>query len=155
MNDLSGVKNIGLKGGGSALGTPANSIDALRNRESTALDFKKSLADSIATAQTGLATNPTVATGALQKALGADGLKFSAHAVDRMKSRGISFAPDMMKGIESAVSRAAAKGSKDTLVLAGDNALIVSVKNNTVVTVMDKNAMRENVFTNIDSTVIA
>ncbi|MBK7891692.1 MAG: flagellar protein [Bdellovibrionales bacterium] len=81
-------------------------------------------------------------------------MKFSAHAVDRMKSRGISFSPDMMKGIESAVSRAAQKGSKDTLVLTGDNALIVSVKNNTVVTVMDRQAMRENVFTNIDSTVV-
>lgn len=155
MTDLSGVKNIGVKSGGGVVGTPANSTDALRNRESTATEFKKSLADSIASAQASTATNSPAATGALQNALGADSLKFSAHAVDRMKSRGISFAPDMMRGIESAVSRAAAKGSKDTLVLAGDNALIVSVKNNTVVTVMDKNAMRENVFTNIDSTVIA
>jgi flagellar operon protein len=83
-----------------------------------------------------------------------DSLKFSAHAVDRMKSRGISFSPDQMKNIENAVSRAAQKGSRDTLVLTGDNALIVSVKNNTVVTVMDRAAMRENVFTNIDSTVM-
>ena len=78
-------------------------------------------------------------------------LKFSAHAVERMRSRGISFSPETMKGIENAVTKAAQKGSKDTLVLAGDSALIVSVKNNVVVTVMDKNAMRENVFTNIDS----
>ncbi|MEN0057740.1 MAG: hypothetical protein AAGB31_02805 [Bdellovibrio sp.] len=28
------------------------------------------------------------------------------------------------------------------------------MKNNTVVTVMDKNALKENVFTNIDSTVV-
>lgn len=82
------------------------------------------------------------------------GLKWSGHAVERMKSRGIQFAPDMMKNIESAVAKAAGKGAKDTLVLAGDNALIVSVKNNTVVTVMDRAAMRENVFTNIDSTVV-
>lgn len=81
-------------------------------------------------------------------------LKFSAHAIERMRSRGISFAPEMMKGIENAVQKAAQKGSKDTLVLTGDSALIVSVKNNTVVTVMDKASMRENVFTNIDSTVV-
>lgn len=99
------------------------------------------------------ASQPTAGAGAAQAGQ-AESLKFSAHAVDRMKSRGISFSPDMMKGIESAVSRAAQKGSKDTLVLTGDNALIVSVKNNTVVTVMDRQAMRENVFTNIDSTVV-
>ncbi|HRO66044.1 MAG TPA: hypothetical protein PL182_00615 [Pseudobdellovibrionaceae bacterium] len=28
------------------------------------------------------------------------------------------------------------------------------MKNNTVVTVMDKNALKENVFTNIDSTIV-
>lgn len=81
-------------------------------------------------------------------------LKFSSHAVERMRSRGISFSPDKMKDIEAAVGKAAQKGSKDTLVLTDNSALIVSVKNNTVVTVMDKNAMKENVFTNIDSTVM-
>lgn len=84
----------------------------------------------------------------------ATSLKFSTHAVERMRSRGISYAPEMMKSIETAVQKAAAKGSKDTLVLTDDSALIVSVKNNTVVTVMDRNAMKENVFTNIDSTVM-
>jgi flagellar operon protein len=71
-----------------------------------------------------------------------------------MHSRGISFAPDEMKNIENAINKAALKGSKDTLVLSADKALIVSVKNGTVVTVMDKTAMKENVFTNIDSTVV-
>ena len=85
---------------------------------------------------------------------GASALKFSNHAVERMRSRGINFGPDEMRRIEGAVSKAAAKGSKDSLILSGDNALIVSVKNNTVVTVMDRAAMKENVFTNIDSTVV-
>ncbi len=84
----------------------------------------------------------------------APALKFSGHAVERMRSRGIMFGPEMMKNVEMAVQKASAKGSKDTLVIAGDAALIVSVKNNTVVTVMDKQSMRENVFTNIDSTVV-
>ena len=94
-------------------------------------------------------TAPTAPAVAPDKAL-----KFSQHAIDRMKSRGITFAPEKMQEIAAAVSKAAEKGSKDTLVLSGDNALIVSVKNNTVVTVMDKNMMKENVFTNIDSTVV-
>lgn len=84
----------------------------------------------------------------------ADGVKFSNHAVERMQTRGIKFSPDDVSRLNDAVSRAAAKGSKDTLVLMNDSALIVSVKNKTVVTVMDKSALKENVFTNIDSTIV-
>lgn len=83
-----------------------------------------------------------------------EGVKFSNHAVERMRTRGISYSPEDIAKLNEAVSRAAAKGSKDSLVLMKDSALIVSVKNNTVVTVMDKNALKENVFTNIDSTVV-
>jgi len=97
---------------------------------------------------------------ALQSVLGAsdvqpaDPLKFSNHAVERMMSRGIQFNKDEMAKLNDAVARAAAKGSKDSLILMNDSALIVSVKNKTVVTVMDKNALKENVFTNIDSTIV-
>jgi flagellar operon protein len=83
-----------------------------------------------------------------------EGVKFSNHAIERMRTRGISYTPEDIAKLGDAVSRAAAKGSKDSLVLMKDSALIVSVKNNTVVTVMDKNALKENVFTNIDSTVV-
>lgn len=83
-----------------------------------------------------------------------DGVKFSNHAVERMQTRGIKFGPEDMNRLNDAISRAAAKGSKDSLVLMNDSALIVSVKNKTVVTVMDKNALKENVFTNIDSTIV-
>jgi flagellar operon protein len=157
---MSIAKTTGVKGIGGAGSIGSTPIDSVRNREATGAEFRKSLSDSIAqeTAARPAAVGSTQIAQQVSKALSsvgvAESLKFSAHAVDRMKSRGISFAPDMMKGIENAVSRAASKGSKDTLVLAGDNALIVSVKNNTVVTVMDKNAMRDNVFTNIDSTVV-
>ena len=88
------------------------------------------------------------------KALDKNFLKFSNHAIERMQSRGISFNPDRLERLEDAVRKAAAKGSKDTLVLMDDSAAIISVKNNTVVTVMDKNNLKENVFTNIDSTIV-
>lgn len=84
----------------------------------------------------------------------AGAVKFSNHAVERMMSRGISFSPQDMQRISDAVDKAAAKGSKDSLLLMDDSALIVSVKNKTVVTVMDKASMKENVFTNIDSTIV-
>lgn len=89
------------------------------------------------------------------EAVSASSLKFSNHSIERMHSRGITYSPEQMKSIENAVAKAAAKGSKDTLVLTDNSALIVSVKNGTVVTVMDRQTMKENVFTNIDSTVMA
>jgi flagellar operon protein len=93
---------------------------------------------------------PTLANTKLE----APQLKFSNHAIERMNSRGISYSPEDLTRLGEAVQKAAAKGSKDTLVLMDSSALIVSVKNNTVVTVMDKNALKENVFTNIDSTIV-
>ncbi len=92
--------------------------------------------------------------GNLAKADATGGLKFSNHAIERMQSRGISYDPSRLAKLDEAVKKAAAKGSKDTLVLMDDSAAIVSVKNNTVVTVMDKNNLKENVFTNIDSTIV-
>jgi len=82
------------------------------------------------------------------------GIKFSNHAVERMQNRGIRFTEDQLERISNAVTKAAQKGAKETLVLTDESALIVSVKNNTVVTVMDKSMLKENVFTNIDSTVM-
>jgi flagellar operon protein len=81
-------------------------------------------------------------------------LKFSNHAIDRMQSRGIRFSPDELSKIESAVNKAQAKGAKNTLLLTDTSALIVSVKDKAVVTVMDKTQLKDNVFTNIDSTVM-
>lgn len=80
-------------------------------------------------------------------------LQFSNHALERMNRRQIHFTPEQITKIEQAMQKATAKGAKETLVLTDDSALIVSLKNNTVVTVMDKNSLKENVFTNIDSTI--
>ncbi len=85
----------------------------------------------------------------------ASGLKFSAHAMNRIRDRSINMGGEMMSRLEKAVDSAAAKGSKDSLVLTDDAAFIVSVKNKTVITVLDRNQMNGNVFTNIDSTVLA
>lgn len=81
--------------------------------------------------------------------------KFSAHAESRMKSRDINLSSEMMNKLQDAVEGAEKKGAKDTLVLMSDLAFIVNVPNKTVVTAMDGENIRDNVFTNIDSTVIA
>ena len=81
-------------------------------------------------------------------------LKFSAHAMQRLQDRKITLDPATMTRLNTAIDKAAAKGVQDTLVLTKDAALIVSVKNRTVVTAMDRNALDGNVFTNIDGAVV-
>lgn len=81
-------------------------------------------------------------------------LKFSQHAEMRLQQRGIRFQPEQLSKIESAVDKAAAKGAKDSLILVQDTALIVNVKNRTVITALDGASMKDNVFTQIDSAVI-
>lgn len=82
-------------------------------------------------------------------------VRFSNHAINRMESRGINFNNEQLSRLEHAVNRAGEKGSRDSLVLLGDAALVVSIRNNTVVTVVDGEHLKDNIFTNIDSAVIA
>jgi flagellar operon protein len=91
----------------------------------------------------------------LDDQLQSQGVRFSNHAINRMESRGINFNADQLTRLEQAVSRAGVKGSRDSLVLLGDAALVVSIRNNTVVTVVDGEHLKDNIFTNIDSAVIA
>lgn len=82
-------------------------------------------------------------------------LKFSAHAKSRLASRNIDVTPEIVGKLDKAVDGAEKKGSRDSLILLSDLAFIVNIPNRTVVTAMDGNTMKENVVTNIDSTVIA
>jgi flagellar operon protein len=82
------------------------------------------------------------------------GLKFSAHATQRLRERQINFDSETMSRMNDAITKADAKGVQDTLILTNDAALIVSVPNRTVVTAMDRNNLSGNVFTNIDGAVI-
>ena len=84
-----------------------------------------------------------------------NGLKFSKHAQQRLDSRNIQLSDDDMANLSSAVNKADEKGAKDSLVLLREMAFVVSVKNRTVITAMDSANMKNNVFTNIDSAIIA
>lgn len=81
-------------------------------------------------------------------------LKFSNHAAKRLEQRGIELGSRQLDEISSAVDKAAAKGSKESLILMKDLAFIVSVPNRTVVTAMDGNSIKDNVFTQIDSAIV-
>lgn len=81
-------------------------------------------------------------------------LKFSAHASQRLKERKIELDAATLGRINDAIDKADSKGIDDTLVLTKDAALIVNVKNRTVITAMDRAQMMGNVFTNIDGAVL-
>ncbi|MDR7865461.1 MAG: TIGR02530 family flagellar biosynthesis protein [Sporomusaceae bacterium] len=82
------------------------------------------------------------------------GVKFSQHALQRLSSRNIKLDGGDLAKLSGAVDKAAQKGARDSLILMNDLALVVSVKNRTVITAMDGTNIRDNVFTNIDSAVI-
>ena len=56
--------------------------------------------------------------------------------------------------VEQAIDRAGAKGSRDSLILMNDLAMIVNIRNRTVITAMEGKDIKENIFTNIDSAII-
>jgi flagellar operon protein len=82
-------------------------------------------------------------------------LQFSKHALARVERRGIELDPSTLGRLSQGVQRAASKGSRDSLVLVDGNAFVVSVSNRTVITAVGSEHMKDNVFTNIDSAVIA
>ena len=60
----------------------------------------------------------------------------------------------MMSDLEPAVEVARKKGAKDVAIIGAQGVFIVNVPNNTVVTTMGQQDMKERVFTNIDSAVL-
>ena len=81
-------------------------------------------------------------------------LQFSKHAMERVDQRGINITDDLLSSLNNAVSRAREKGARDVVIIDTQQAFIVNVPNNMVITTITDREMRENVFTNIDSAVI-
>ncbi|MDF2039717.1 flagellar protein [Cytobacillus oceanisediminis] len=91
----------------------------------------------------------------LQTALHTEGnLIVSKHAKQRLEQRGIQISAERWKQIEDKIQEAKEMGVKESLVLLDNAALVVSAKNNTVITAMDRKESRTHIFTNIDGTII-
>lgn len=82
------------------------------------------------------------------------GIKFSGHAQTRLSSRQITLSDHDVARLGQAMTKAATKGAKDSLVLMDKTAYVVSVANRTVITAVASDALKENIFTNIDSAMI-
>ncbi|WP_372792011.1 TIGR02530 family flagellar biosynthesis protein [Paraconexibacter sp.] len=84
-----------------------------------------------------------------------DGVQFSNHALQRLGRRQIDVDQTTLARLDGGVARAAAKGAREAVVLIDSSAFVVSVRNRTVITAIDRDQLRDHVFTNIDSAVIA
>jgi flagellar operon protein len=82
------------------------------------------------------------------------GFRFSAHAEQRLAARGVSFDSSQLSRLEGGIDAAAAKGSREALVLVDSVAMVVAVGNRTVVTALAHDETGPAVFTNIDAAVI-
>ncbi len=112
-------------------------------------EFDKNLDQAIQKMAPGIQTNPKAELNST-----GGGLKFSAHATQRLRERQIQFDPETLAKMNDAITKADAKGVQDTLMITDKAALIVSVPNRTVITAMDRNNLNGNIFTNIDGAVI-
>ena len=90
----------------------------------------------------------------LHNATNTSELKISKHANERLISRNIKITEQEWKVVTDKVIEAHQKGVNQPLVLMDQAALIVSAKNATVITAMERTEAKEQIFTNIDGTIV-
>lgn len=81
-------------------------------------------------------------------------LKVSKHAKMRLGQRDIHIPKEKWQIIGEKVNEAKTKGITDALVVLDDATLVVSAKNNTVITALHRDDANEKIFTNINGTII-
>lgn len=82
-------------------------------------------------------------------------ITFTQHAQKRLQSRNIRLSENDLQLLKQAMALAQQKGGNDSLILLRNLALIVNVNTNTVVTAIGPESIRDRVFTNIDTAVVA
>lgn len=80
-------------------------------------------------------------------------VKISKHAQVRMAERKIEITEEKWEQIGKKMNEAKIKGVTDALVVVDDVALVVSTKNNTIVTALHTNEATDKIFTNINGTI--
>jgi flagellar operon protein len=81
-------------------------------------------------------------------------LKISKHAERRLQDRGIIIDKNQWSQISTKVQEAKEKGVNDSLVVLKNAALVVSAKNNIVITALDRDEAKTQIFTNINGTIL-
>ncbi|SDN28196.1 TIGR02530 family flagellar biosynthesis protein [Alkalicoccus daliensis] len=83
-----------------------------------------------------------------------DSIKISRHAEKRMEERGIHLPEQTWQEMTTKIKEAHKRGVNDSLVLTNSAAFVVSAKNETVITAMNREEASEQLFTNINGAII-
>lgn len=78
-----------------------------------------------------------------------EGFKISNHAADRI--RDLNLDEEDMKKLDNGIKLAEEKGCKNSILVYRDVAFVTSIENRTIITAVQKERAKENVFTNVDS----
>lgn len=81
-------------------------------------------------------------------------ISFSKHANERILERHIDVSEEVTGKLNEAAEQAKDKGLKNVLVMIDNQAFIISTMNNKVITAVNSQDLKENIFTNIDGAVI-
>lgn len=81
-------------------------------------------------------------------------LKISKHAQQRLIERNIQIDDSKWEIVSQKMNEAKAKGVTDSLIIMDQATLLVSTKNNTVITAMDRTESGSKLFTNINGTIL-
>lgn len=90
----------------------------------------------------------------LHYATGDRELKISKHANERLQQRNIQISDEEWQVVTDKVFEAHSKGVNQPLVLMDQAALIISAKNATIITAMERIEAKNQLFTNIDGTIV-
>src|SRR5699024_10419915 len=82
-----------------------------------------------------------------------DNVKVSKHAGERSTERKMQSNDATWQVIENKMQAAKQKGMSDALVITDEAALVVSTKNNTVVTALHQDEAKDKIFSNINGTI--
>lgn len=81
-------------------------------------------------------------------------VKVSKHAKQRMVERNISLDDSILDKMTNKMNEAKQKGVTDAVVVLDDVSFVVSTKNNTIITALNQEETSNQIFTNINGTII-
>ncbi len=80
-------------------------------------------------------------------------INVTKHARARLDTRGVTLKPNQVEQVAKAMDQAAQKGVKEAVIVVGEQLLIASVANRTIITAAQKDDMQAKIITKIDGAI--
>ncbi len=80
-------------------------------------------------------------------------INVTKHARNRLDTRGVTLKPNQVEKVAKAMDQAAQKGVKEAVIVVGEQLLIASVANRTIITAAQKDDMQAKIITKIDGAI--